>query len=159
MLNIATVVALFAVSTGDLCEEPIPAAGDEPAYCPITESQRIETPKFSFVAEPGTEVGIDWGRSRVFVRSSDSQHEADLVISAFPVERYSGLLNAIGRCAVVSDTSLGLVACDQSKGRIIFITYLIQGQKSVVGVDFSAVPTTIDVVPRFEKMIKSIEVD
>jgi hypothetical protein len=83
------VVASAVVATAEICANLIDGGKGNPPSCRLATSQRVETPYFSVVIDPGFLVAVDQSGRRMLVTFSQHQNQAGVSILAIPIEKRS----------------------------------------------------------------------
>lgn len=78
-------LALAVLATAEFCAEPIDGGVGEPQFCRITSNQKVSTPFFSIVVEPGFLVGVHHEGRKLQIQSSIRQS-----MDVLTVERVEG---------------------------------------------------------------------
>jgi len=156
MLILAALITTVVLSSADLCDDPMPGGVGEPPFCVFTEPTRIQTPYFSFEAQPGPLVGVDEGGGRVVIEGSIRQSPVGLRIGSHPLDQQGELLRQFGACGNLSADSDSEWVCDRSDEYFARFSKLLIGTERVIVVETWAAHTAIDHFPVYQQMLESV---
>jgi len=156
MLVLAALIATAAFSSADICDDPIPGGVGEPPFCVFYEPALIQTPYFSFEAQPGPYVGIDEGGARVVIEGSIRQSPVGLRIFAHTLDQQGALMHQFGTCGNMAAGSDSALVCDRSDEHFIRFSKLLMGTKRIILVETWAAQTAAAHFPVYKEMLESV---
>ncbi len=156
MLVLAALITTVVLSSADLCDKPMPGGVGEPPFCVFTEPTLVQTPYFSFEAQPGPLVGVDEGGERVVIEGSIRQSPVGLRIVAHTLDQQSDLMRQFGACGNLSADSDSALVCDRSDEYFVRFSKLLIGTERIIVVETSAARTAIEHFTVYQEMFESV---
>lgn len=156
MQVLAALITTVVLSSADLCDDPMPGGVGEPPFCVFSVPTLIQTPDFSFEAQPGPLVGIDEGGARVVIEGSIRQSPVGVRIGLHPLDQQGELLRQFGVCGNLSADNDSALVCDRSDEYFVRFSKLLIGTQRIIVVEAWAARTAIEHFPVYQKMLESV---
>ena len=155
-----SVLTTLALSTADICDDPMRGGSGEPRVCLLSASQRIDTPYYSIEVAPGQLVGIDSNGRRLQVQGSLWQSPIAAVVRVVSEpELARELVRIKGSCADFRLVEGEIALCDRSTADVIARVYATRSDRVVIVADLNATSIGLEMLPGYERMIQGIDVE